>query len=331
MRVLVAGGAGFVGEPPLPGARRPRPRRGLRRQPLDRESIGQRSPTSMDDPRFTSSSRTSPARRRSSPTSSSTSRRRRARSTTTGCRWRRWRPIRSGTWRLLDIARETGAHADLRLDVGGLRRPARAPATRERTGATWIPSGRAPCYDEAKRFGEALLMSMRDGSTASARRSSACSTRTARGCAWTTDGSIPELLGVRSRADPLSLHGDGSQTRSFCYVERPGRGTAARRTRSTADGEILNIGNPAEITIRELAERIVRALRHDLGAALRSPPTGRPAAPSPRHRADPGALWLAAARRPRRGPALTRSTGSPASGSSRADSAGEPVPAAMGA
>jgi nucleoside-diphosphate-sugar epimerase len=59
------------------------------------------------------------------------------------------------------------------------------------------------------------------------------------------------------RGDPLTLHGDGQQTRSFCHVSDEVAGLLA-----VLDGPItgpVNVGNPAEFTMRELAELVIAA------------------------------------------------------------------------
>jgi UDP-glucose 4-epimerase len=55
---------------------------------------------------------------------------------------------------------------------------------------------------------------------------------------------------------PMTVHGDGQQSRCFTYVDDTVRGTAAAGLEDAAIGEIINLGNPREITIRELAEMI---------------------------------------------------------------------------
>ena len=87
---------------------------------------------------------------------------------------------------------------------------------------------------------------------------------------------IPELLGNALAGRPLVLHGSGSQTRSFCYVSDLVRGLLLVGLDDLNDGEIFNIGNPSEITIRGLAERIrdlidsgLRSSRPTLGSATR--------------------------------------------------------------
>jgi nucleoside-diphosphate-sugar epimerase len=56
----------------------------------------------------------------------------------------------------------------------------------------------------------------------------------------------------------LVIHGDGSQTRSFCHVDDLVAGLLMVSLDRSADGEILNLGNPEEVTIRHLAGQIIR-------------------------------------------------------------------------
>lgn len=59
------------------------------------------------------------------------------------------------------------------------------------------------------------------------------------------------------RGEPLTVHGDGDQTRCFTYVSDTVRGTVLAATRPAARGSVVNIGGTMEISIRQLAERIV--------------------------------------------------------------------------
>jgi dTDP-glucose 4,6-dehydratase len=70
--------------------------------------------------------------------------------------------------------------------------------------------------------------------------------------------AIPEMVSAALDGRDLAVHGDGSQTRSFCHVNDMVEALLLVGLDPTADGEILNLGNPAEITIRELAEAVVR-------------------------------------------------------------------------
>ena len=218
MRVLVAGGAGFVGSHVCERARWRAATTVTCLDNLVDGSTAQHRPSSTGDPRSDSSCRTSPRR----PTvevglSSCTSRRRRVRSTTTGC------PLETMCGQLArDVAAARhrpgdGRAADLRVDVRGLRRSARPPAAGDVLGQRG-PVGPRSCYDESKRFGEALVMSMRRVHGVRATIVRLFNTYGPR--MRLDDGRVDPGAhdGGAGRAGRSSLHGDGSQTRSFCYV-----------------------------------------------------------------------------------------------------------------
>ena len=118
------------------------------------------------------------------------------------------------------------------------------------------PIGPRGVYDEAKRFAEALTMAYH--------RAHGVDTRIVR--IFNTygprmrphDGRVVSNFIVQAlRGEPLTVYGDGSQTRSFCYVDDLIEGIVGLFERGGA--EPVNIGNPGEFTVRELAE-IVRRL-----------------------------------------------------------------------
>jgi len=117
------------------------------------------------------------------------------------------------------------------------------------------PIGPRGVYDEAKRYAEALTMAYH--------RQQGVDTCIAR--IFNTYGprmrphdgrAIPTFLRQAREGEPLTVFGDGSQTRSFCYVDDLVRGLALL----AASGEHLpvNLGNPQEMTLLELAETVVR-------------------------------------------------------------------------
>jgi dTDP-glucose 4,6-dehydratase len=118
------------------------------------------------------------------------------------------------------------------------------------------PIGPRGVYDEAKRFAEALTMAYC--------RSHGVNTRIVR--IFNTYGprmrlndgrALPNFLYQALSAEPITVYGDGKQTRSFCYVSDLLDGIY--RLLESEEHEPVNIGNPHEITILEFAER-VRAL-----------------------------------------------------------------------
>ncbi len=74
---------------------------------------------------------------------------------------------------------------------------------------------------------------------------------------------IPEMVSAALAGRPLTVHGDGSQTRSFCYVSDLVRGLMHVMLDPELDGEVFNLGNPHEITVRELAEHIIELTGSD--------------------------------------------------------------------
>ncbi|MGD0156612.1 MAG: UDP-glucuronic acid decarboxylase family protein [Terracidiphilus sp.] len=116
------------------------------------------------------------------------------------------------------------------------------------------PVGPRSVYDEAKRFGEAMVMAYH--------RSRGVNTRLAR--IFNTYGPrlhpgdgrvISNFMMQALRGEPLTIYGDGSQTRSFCYVDDLIEGMA-RLSRSDEDLPV-NLGNPEEYTILECAKAVL--------------------------------------------------------------------------
>jgi len=116
------------------------------------------------------------------------------------------------------------------------------------------PIGPRGVYDEAKRFAEAITMAYH--------RAHGIPTRIVR--IFNTYGprmrvedgrAIPAFMSQALRGEDVTIFGDGSQTRSLCYVSDLVDGIFRLMTSDASDP--VNIGNPRELTIRELAERVV--------------------------------------------------------------------------
>jgi dTDP-glucose 4,6-dehydratase len=117
------------------------------------------------------------------------------------------------------------------------------------------PIGPRGVYDEAKRFAEALTMAYN--------RYHGVETRIAR--IFNTYGprmrlddgrALPTFVGQALRGDDITVFGDGSQTRSFCFVSDLVEGIY--RLIKSNEVEPVNIGNPDEVTIREFAEEVIK-------------------------------------------------------------------------
>ncbi|MDD1683358.1 MAG: SDR family oxidoreductase [Methanoregula sp.] len=120
------------------------------------------------------------------------------------------------------------------------------------------PIGPRGCYDEAKRCGEAYVMAYR--------KQHGLDTRIARifntyGPRIRMDGIygrvIPRFISQALNGDPITVFGDGLQTRSFTYVTDQIEGLLRLASLDAARGQVINIGNVNEITVLALAKKVV--------------------------------------------------------------------------
>ncbi len=117
------------------------------------------------------------------------------------------------------------------------------------------PVGPRGCYDEAKRFMEALTMAYHDSHNLETRIIRIFNTYGPR--MRLNDGRVlPAFIGQALRGEDLTMFGDGSQTRSFCYVDDLVEGIYRLLL---SDYHLpVNVGNPDEITIKEFGEEILK-------------------------------------------------------------------------
>jgi len=116
------------------------------------------------------------------------------------------------------------------------------------------PVGPRGVYDEAKRFSEAITMAYHRYHGLDTRIVRIFNTYGPR--MRPNDGRVVSNFIVQAlKGDPLTIYGDGSQTRSFCYVDDEVRGLIALL--DSSENDPVNVGNPNEFTIKELAEIIV--------------------------------------------------------------------------
>jgi dTDP-glucose 4,6-dehydratase len=129
------------------------------------------------------------------------------------------------------------------------------------------PVGPRGVYDEAKRFAEALTMAYHRFHHLDTRIVRIFNTYGPR--MRPSDGRVVSNFIVQAlRGEPLTIYGDGSQTRSFCYVDDLIEGIVRLFERGTA--EPTNLGNPHEFTVRQLAERVL-ALTGSRSAVVERP------------------------------------------------------------
>jgi dTDP-glucose 4,6-dehydratase len=155
-----------------------------------------------------------------------------------------------GTRHMLDLAEATGARFVLASTSEVYGDPAEHPQREAYTGSVQVTSTRA-CYDEAKRYAEALTYAYH-------RQGRVPETRVARifntygpGMAPDDGRVVSNFVNQALAGQRLTIYGDGSQTRSFCYVDDLIEGIW-QLSNSNAT-EPVNIGNPEEMSMTELA------------------------------------------------------------------------------
>jgi dTDP-glucose 4,6-dehydratase len=159
----------------------------------------------------------------------------------------------TGTRNLLDRARADGAVFFLTSTSEVYGDPLVHPQPESYWGNV-SSIGPRSCYDEAKRFSEALTMAYHRVHGVEVRIVRIFNTYGER--MRPNDGRVVNTFVVQAlRGEPLTLHGDGSQTRSFCHVSDEVRGLMALLD---SDYNLpVNVGNPGEFTMRELAELVI--------------------------------------------------------------------------
>ncbi|MCC7361634.1 MAG: SDR family oxidoreductase [Anaerolineales bacterium] len=171
-----------------------------------------------------------------------------------------------GTFNALDLAKAKGA----RLLMASTSEVYGDPLEHPQKETYWghVDSiGPRSVYDEAKRFSEALTMAYH--------RKHGVATRIVRifntyGPRMQLDDGrvVPNFVGQALRGQPLTVYGDGSQTRSFCYVADLVEGL--QKLLASDEPTPVNLGNPREVTIREFAE-VINGLTGNQGGIVVMP------------------------------------------------------------
>ena len=136
------------------------------------------------------------------------------------------------------------------------------------------PIGLRSCYDEGKRIAETLMMDYHRQNKVDTRIARIFNTYGPR--MLENDGRVVSNFIVQAlRGEPLTLYGDGNQTRSFCYVDDLVEGLI--RLMNAPDlHEPINLGNPGEFTIKELAEQVAKMCNSTSGLKYSTLPQDDP-------------------------------------------------------
>lgn len=141
------------------------------------------------------------------------------------------------------------------------------------------PIGPRACYDEGKRCAETLFFDYHQQAGVDIRVARIFNTYGPR--MHPNDGRVVSNFIVQAlKGEPITLYGDGSQTRSFCYVDDLIDGMVRMMNQNAEIGPI-NIGNPNEFTIRELAETVLRLTDSRSGLIFHPLPQDDPAQRQP--------------------------------------------------
>ena len=177
-----------------------------------------------------------------------------------------------GTHNALGLAKEKGATFLIASTSECYGDPLEHPQ-KETYWGNVNPIGPRGCYDEAKRFAEAMTMAYH--------RAHGLDTKIVR--IFNTYGPrmrledgrvVPAFIGQALQGNPLTVFGDGSQTRSFCYVSDLIDGIY--RLSQSNYHEPVNIGNPREMTVLQFAQEILKHTGKDLPIIHKELPTDDP-------------------------------------------------------
>jgi UDP-glucuronate decarboxylase len=177
-----------------------------------------------------------------------------------------------GTRRLLELAAHSGARFLYTSTSEAYGDPLEHPQ-RETYRGNVSSTGPRSMYDEAKRYGEALTMVYHRARAVDARIVRIFNTYGPR--SDPDDGRlVPNFITQALRGEPLTVYGDGGQTRSLCYVSDLVEGLLRAMESERARGEVINLGNPEEHTILEFAELIARLAGSPAGLHFTAPAVG---------------------------------------------------------
>src|SRR6266446_8928045 len=158
-----------------------------------------------------------------------------------------------GTFHALDVARQYGAKYFVSSTSECYGDPLQHPQQETYWGNV-NPIGPRSVYDESKRFTEAVTMAYHRYHQVDTRIVRIFNTYGPR--MQLNDGRvIPNFMKQALRGEDLTVYGDGSQTRSFCYVSDEVDGIL--RLARSAEHEPVNVGNPTEFTILECARKVI--------------------------------------------------------------------------
>jgi UDP-glucuronate decarboxylase len=159
-----------------------------------------------------------------------------------------------GTINMLGLAKRVGARILLASTSEVYGDPKEHPQ-RESYWGNVNPIGIRSCYDEGKRVAETLMMDYHRQNKVDTKIIRIFNTYGPR--MLFDDGRVVSNFIIQAlTGKPLTIYGDGSQTRSFCFVDDLARGIMAMMNSENFIGPV-NLGNPVELTVKDLAEQVI--------------------------------------------------------------------------
>jgi UDP-glucuronate decarboxylase len=179
-----------------------------------------------------------------------------------------------GAINMLGLAKRTGARIFQASTSEVYGDPLQSPQTEEYWGNV-NPIGIRSCYDEGKRAAESLFFDYQRQFGTDIRVARIFNTYGPRMAA--NDGRVVSNFIVQAlRGEPITIYGDGSQTRSFCYVDDLIEGIFKLTLKDDVPLGPINLGNPNEFTMLELAEKIVKLTNSNSKISLLPLPSDDP-------------------------------------------------------
>ena len=159
-----------------------------------------------------------------------------------------------GALNMLGLAKRVGARI-LQASTSEVYGDPEMHPQREEYWGNVNPIGRRSCYDEGKRLAETLMMDYHRGNRVDVRIVRIFNTYGPRMAV--NDGRVVSNFAVQAiQGEPITIYGDGTQTRSFCYVDDLVAGLIAMMEAEDFIGPV-NLGNPSEFTMLELANQVL--------------------------------------------------------------------------
>lgn len=166
-----------------------------------------------------------------------------------------------GTFNIIDLAEKNNARIVYASTSEVYGDPLINPQREDYWGNV-NPVGIRSVYDESKRFSETVLMSYFREKNLDIRIIRIFNTYGPR--MKLNDGRVvPNFISQALKDKPLTVYGDGKQTRSFCYVDDLVRGIYDISKKEGINGQVINLGNPEEYPIIEFAKLIIKKTGSD--------------------------------------------------------------------